>query len=222
VHFKIPQTVQRSIRPVRLRVGRVERLTGKALLQVRALRTQLRRDIRRLQREQIDPLKKPVRVTLPGRIHRVETDVKTIKRTQAKHTARLRQLTFILVPALASAWLIKTLIRAGLRFVTCQNVKDFGNELCNSPAGTGRNLARFWKSFGSLLGDLAALTFVPFALTDACRLVGVMEQIAIAALPAIEDLVLGIEGFVCGGRQYEPSAIEDSDYARAPSLPTAV
>jgi hypothetical protein len=217
VHFKIPQIVQRYLRPLRLRIGRVERLTGRALLQIRALRTTLRRDIQRLQREQIDPLKKPVRVTLPGRIHRVETDVKTIKRTQARHTARLKQLTFILVPALASAWLIKTLIRSGLRFVTCQNVKDFGNELCASPPGTGRGLARFWRNFGSLLGDLAALSFVPLLLTDACRLMGVIEGLAIQAQPLIDDFVLGIEGFVCGGRESAPSGIVDSDYVRASS-----
>jgi hypothetical protein len=178
ITFKIPQIVQRYLRPLRLRVGRVERLTGRALLQIRALRAQLRRDVRRLQREQIDPLKKPVRVTLPGRIHRVETDVKTIKRTQAKHTARLKQLTFILVPALAAAWLVKTLIRSGLRYTTCQNVKDLGNELCASPPGTGRKIGRFLRDLFSGVGGFLAPLFVCQIFTAAHALIGpVMSEV---------------------------------------------
>src|SRR5262249_20686349 len=82
ITFKIPQIVERHIRPVRIRVGRAERQSGAALLQVRALRTSTNKRFQRIQTTQIDPLKKPVRVTLPGRIHRVETDVKTIKRVQ--------------------------------------------------------------------------------------------------------------------------------------------
>src|SRR5215510_3233362 len=127
ITFKIPQIVQRYLRPIRIRLGRVERLTGQALLQVRALRINTNKRFHQIQTTQIDPLKKPVRITLPGRITRVERDVKTVKKVQTQHTHRLRQLTFILVPALAVAWFIKTLTRAGLKYVYCPNMKDFGN-----------------------------------------------------------------------------------------------
>jgi hypothetical protein len=206
VHFKIPQIVQRYLRPLRLRIGRVERLTGKALLQIRALRTTLRRDIQRLQREQIDPLKKPVRVTLPGRIHRVETDIKTIKRTQAHDHARLKQLTFILVPALASAWLVKTLIRSGLRYTTCQNVKDFGNELCASPPGTGRNLARFFRGLPpwllSLLPLLLNALWDVLAILDFCAMTKAMIAVAESSFvqDALSSFVAGVDDLIaCQG-----------------------
>jgi hypothetical protein len=123
-----------------------------------------------------------VRVTLPGRINRVETDVKTIKRVQARHTNRLKQLSFILVPALASAWLIKTLVRSGLKYTTCQNVKDFGNELCTSPPGTGRKAARFLRDLFGGIGGILAPFFVCQIFTAAHALVGPLMSTVVATV----------------------------------------
>jgi hypothetical protein len=201
ITHKIPQTVLRYLRPLRLRIGRVERLTGRALLQVRALRTQLRRDIQRLQREQIDPLKKPVRVTLPGRIHRVETDVRTIKKTQAHDHARLRQLTFILVPGLAAAWLVKTLIRAGLRYTTCQNVKDVGNELCAAPPGSGRRLGRWLSQLLSLAPGFLAFPFI-------CQIIGSVVALAGTIVTPLVEVLAEAGAALCDGK-----------HSAAPALP---
>jgi len=217
VHFKIPSIVKHGIRPVELKVGHIIGTTIRLTIRIKNVEKYVITKVEAPIKHDIKIIKKTIRTTIIKPIRTIERDVKTIKRTLVKHDLRIKQLTFILVPALASAWLIKTLIRSGLRFVTCQNVKDFGNELCASPPGTGRGLARFWRNFGSLLGDLAALSFVPLLLTDACRIMGVIEGLAIQAQPLIDDFVLGIEGFVCGGRQSAPSGIVDSDYVRASS-----
>ena len=193
ITHKIPEIVQRYLRPIRLRLGRVERLTGQALLQVRALRTHTNRELRRLQREQIDPLKKPVRVTLPGRITRVEGDVKRLKKTTALHTGRIKQLSFILVPALATAWLVKTLIRSGLRYVTCTNVKDVGNELCASPPGSGKRLGRW-------LRDLLALAPGALLLSDLCAWIGTLSVIARPFLDAIVEITGAAGAALCNGK----------------------
>src|SRR5262249_3273919 len=171
ITHKIPEIVQRYLRPIRVRLGRVERLSGQALLQVRALRRQTRRDLQRLQREQIDPLKKPVRETLPGRIHRVELEVGTIRKVQAHDHGLVRKLSSLLVPALAAAWLVKTLIGAGLRYTTCPNMKDFGNEICASPPGSGKKLGRW-------LRNLLSLAPAGLLLSDICARIGTLSVIA--------------------------------------------
>src|ERR1043166_1528218 len=102
----------------------------------------------------------------------------------------------LLTVAGAAAFVVRAFGRLGLNYLRCQNMKDFGNELCPSPPGSGRGLGRFWRNFGSLLGDLAALTFVPFLLTEACAIVSQIEKLAIAVQPEIDALVLSIEGFV--------------------------
>jgi hypothetical protein len=197
VTHKIPQIVQRYLRPIRIRLGRVERLAGEALLQVRALRTSTNRRLNRMQREQIDPLKRPVRVTLPGRIHRVESDVKKLKKTQALQIGRIKQLSFILVPALASAWLVKTLIRSGLRFVTCTNVKDVGNELCASPPGSGKRLGRWLRQLLSLAP--AGLLF-----TDICKWIGLAVEKAGPILSKLVEVIAVEAAALCKGK-YEPA-----------------
>jgi hypothetical protein len=193
VTHNIPQIVQRYLRPIRIRLGRVERLAGEALLQVRALRTSTNRRLNRIQREQIDPLKKPVRVTLPGRIHRVESDVKKLKKTQALQIGRIKQLSFILVPALATAWLVKTLIRAGLRYTTCQNVKDVGNELCASPPGSGKRLGRWLRNLLSLAPGFLAFPFI-------CQIIGGVVALAQTVVNPLVEVLAESGAALCGGK----------------------
>jgi hypothetical protein len=201
IHFKIPQIIQRYLRPIRLRLGRVEHLAGEALLQVRALRTSTNKRLNRIQRTEIDPLKKPVRITLPGRIHRVETDVKTIKRVQTRHTNLLKQLSFILVPALASAWLVKTLIRAGLRYTTCQNVKDVGNELCAAPPGSGKRLGRWLRQLLSLAPGFLAFPFI-------CQIIGSVVALAGTIVTPLVEVLAEAGAALCDGK-----------HSQAPDLP---
>src|SRR5262249_25525500 len=124
------------------------------------------------------------------------TDVKTIKRVQARHTNRLKQLSFILVPALASAWLVKTLIRSGLRFVTCQNVKDVGNELCAAPPGSGRRL-------GNWLRQLLSLAAGAFLFTDVCAWIGAAVTLAQTIINPMVEVLAEAGAALCNGKNSE-------------------
>jgi hypothetical protein len=201
IHFKIPQIVQRYLRPIRIRLGRVERLAGEALLQVRALRTSTNKRLNRIQRTQIDPLKKPVRVTLPGRIHRVEQDVKTVKKQQLKVGHIVSLLTFLLVPTKVVPWLVKNLTRAGLGYTTCTNMKDVGNEICASPPGSGKRLGRWLRQLLSLAPGFLAFPFI-------CQIIGSVVALAGTIVTPLVEVLAEAGAALCDGK-----------HSQAPDLP---
>jgi hypothetical protein len=222
VHTIIPRQINHKVNPVITRVHRTETQVKRHGKQITIIRTYVTHQITKVLKPRITRIERTVTKTLPARITRVE---RTVRKTQVrqKHDHKLIvKLISLLTVTGAVSLVLKAFGRLGLNFLRCQNVKDFGNELCPSPPGSGRGLARFGRNFGSLLGDLAALTFVPFLLTEACAIVTQIEKLAIAVQPEIDALVLGIEGFVCGGTANLPSAIEPSDLKRAAPLPSGL
>jgi hypothetical protein len=222
VHTVVPRQINHQTRPLRARAHRLEKGQATQTRKTNALRRWTHTEIVRHVKPQIHHLTVVTTKTLPQRIHREEIKRGKLETKVKRDHKLLLKLLPLLTVAGAAAFVVRAFGRLGLNFLRCQNVKDFGNELCPSPPGSGRGLARFGRNFGRLLGDLAALTFVPFALTEACAIMGQIEKLAIAAQPAIDALVLSIEGFVCGGPTYLPSAIEASDLARGDALPSGL
>jgi hypothetical protein len=222
VHTVIPRQINRQTRPLRARTRRLEKGQTRQIRKTNALRRWTHTEIVRHIKPQIHHLERVTTKTLPQRIHREELKRGKLETKVRRDHKILMKLLPLLTVAGAVGLVLRAFGRLGLNFLRCQNVKDFGNEICPSPPGSGRGLARFAGRFGSLLGDLAALSFAPFLLTEACQLVHVIEALAIKVQPEIDALVLGIEGFVCGGTADLPSAIEASDLKRATPLPTGL
>jgi hypothetical protein len=222
VHTIIPRQINRQTRPLRARTRRLEKGLATETRKVNALRRWTHTEIVRHIKPEIHHLTTVTTKTLPQRIHREELKRGKLETKVKRDHKILMKLLPLLTVAGAAAFVLRAFGRLGLNYLRCQNMKDFGNELCPSPPGSGRGLGRFWRNFGSLLGDLAALTFVPFLLTEACAIVSQIEKLAIAVQPEIDALVLGIEGFVCGGTASLPSAIEPSDLKRAAPLPSGL
>jgi hypothetical protein len=212
VHHVIPRQINRQTVPIRARQRRLRRGLAVLTQDLNALRHWIRHELNHNVKPRIGRVETKVNHTLPQRIRRGErVQARTQARQRADHKLIIKLLPLLTIAG-AVGLVLKAFTRLGLNFLRCENVKGFGNSLCPSPPGSGRGLGRFGGAFGRLLGELAALSFVPFLLTDACRIVGIVEQAAIKVQPEIDALVLGIEGFVC----------EASDLKRAPAMPSGL
>jgi len=226
VHHIIPHAITQQVAPVKVQVRKLRVGFTSLTADLNALRHWIHTELNRNVKPRLGRVETATRTTLPHRIARGE---RAGARTQAQvhqHKLWIGKLLPLLTVAGAVGLVLRAFTQMGLNYLRCQNMKGFGNELCASPPGFGRGLSSFWRklfgAFGPLLGDLLAVSFVPFLLTEACAIVGAIEQLAIKVQPEIDALVLSIEGFVCGGPSYLPSAIEPSDLARGAPLPTGL
>lgn len=72
---------------------------------------------------------------------------------------------------------------------------------------------------------LEALMFLPLVaigLREMCSLVKPIQQVALAFEPLLIAFVSEVQGFVCGGREAAPTAMEDSDFQYVTRLPSAL
>lgn len=105
----------------------------------------------------------------------------------------------------AFAW---ALHRLGGSWIRCGNWRKIGNHVCHIPH--------------DLIEALVGLTVSALALRDLCRIVSLIEGIAIRVQPQIEALVLELEGFMCGGTAALPSGTVQSDLQRVAALPSGI
>lgn len=96
----------------------------------------------------------------------------------------------------------------GGSWIRCRNWRRIGNHVCHLPV--------------HVVEELLGLTVAALALRDLCRLVGVIEGIAVRVQPAIEALVLELEGFMCGGTAALPSGTVQSDLQRVAAMPSGI
>lgn len=135
------------------------------------------------------------------RVGRLERTQKAQAKSLSRVTARFKALAFAGAVALALSRIFGSWIR------------------CPAIPRIGRKIGCRGFSF---LDDLLALSFVPFLLTDACSMVRVIGGIADRVIPYLDELVLSVEGFVCGGTQALPSGIVAADLKHVSRLPTGL
>jgi hypothetical protein len=211
VNHKIPREIALRLAPVKLRVGRVERTSGKALTEARGVRRQLGRVLNREIRPEIQTLKRTTQHTLPARINRVDHRARQAQKLATKDHIGVVKLLPLLTVLGATGLVLKAFGKLGLNFLRCQNVKDFGNEMCASPPGTGRGLARFFRGlpawFLSLLPLLFAGLWDVLAIVDFCGMTKAMIAVAESGpvQAALRSFVEGMDDLLeCQGVDVAP------------------
>lgn len=139
---------------------------------------------------------------------RVRTRTRAKDRAQDAAIARLwrwglRHRTAFTTKAFvgASAW---ALAKLGVSWIRCSNVKKAGRRLCRAPS--------------DLIDLLFGVGVITFILSDVCAVMSAIREVAIRFEPYLTELLLEIEGHICGGREGAPSGIVASDWRRVDEL----
>jgi hypothetical protein len=200
-HTVIPREINRKVNPLRVRVGRVEKLEKRDYRQLTGLRVYTHRQVERIIKPRIRRVERKVTHDLPLRIHREEIKRGRLEQRVKHDEGTLRKLLPLLTVTGAVALVLRAFTRMGLNFLRCRNFKDVGRDICASPPGSGRRLGRFLKNILSMgAGILFASQFCHVLFL-------VLEGAAPVASKLVETLALA-ESALCNGK-----------YAAAPPLP---
>jgi hypothetical protein len=200
-HTVIPREINRKVNPLRVRVGRVEKLEKRDYRQLTGLRVYTHRQVERIIKPRIRRVERKVTHDLPLRIHREEIKRGRLENRVKHDEGTLRKLLPLLTVTGAVALVLRAFTRMGLNFLRCRNFKDVGRDICASPPGSGRRLGRFLKNILSMgAGILFASQFCHVLFL-------VLEGAAPVASKLVETLALA-ESALCNGK-----------YAAAPPLP---
>jgi hypothetical protein len=200
VHHVIPHQINRQTVPIRARLRRLERGLAVETRDLNALRHWIHAQLNRHVYPRLGRLETRVNHTLPQRIRRGERLQNQTRARQQAQQRSINKLLPLLTIAGATALVLRALPRLGLNYLRCQNMKDFGNELCPSSPGTGGKAARFLRGLFSGLGGLLAPLFI-------CQLF----QAAVVVVGPLMSKMIETVGFV-------GNALCDGEHQAAPPL----
>jgi hypothetical protein len=200
VHHVIPRQITRQVAPVKTQTRRLRKgiitLTKDQNATRHYVHTQLNHNVK----PRLGRVETAVRHTIPNRIRRGEQiQAKTQAKQRADHRIILKLLPLLTVVG-AVGLVLKAFTRLGTRYVLCENMKQFGNELCASPPGSGRRFGRLLRGLLSGFGGLLAPLFI-------CQLF----QAAVVVVGPLMSKMVEVAGFV-------GNALCDGEHSAAPPL----
>lgn len=208
-HRVIPREIRKETRPLRHRVRVLERGLLRERRRMTALRRWIHRQLALHVYPQLRELQRLTRHTLPTRIGRAESRIHHLEHELAPIEKLVPRLAWVGAFAGAVPLTLYALRRLRLQSLLCRNTRDFTQELCRSPAGSGGKAGRFLRRiFGASFGL--------FLLTDICKWAGLAVALAGRILPKLVGVLAVAGAALCDGA-HDPAPPLPLNAARLPT-----
>lgn len=200
VRVKTPQAIRVRTRPLEIRVKRLRVGEIRLSLRLHTLNHWARQEFAPRVRTRLHRVERQSFRRLPLEVGKAQTTATHADELARRDHSMLRKIGWVASFAGAVPLVLYAFKRLRLNSLLCRNTRNFTEEICSSPGGTGRKAGRFLRHiFGAAFGL--------FVLTDICKWAGRALALVGQILDVLIPLIAKAGAALCHGEHVAAPAL---------------